>query len=265
MKDTTTARKMDTATAKEYTIDELSRAADTTVRNVRAYQDRGLLPPPEIRGRTGIYSDAHLSRLRIITRLLDRGYTLSNIAELLESWQQGSDISEILGLETAVASPWSDEVPDYLTLPQVIKKFGKAYSGKALKKAIELELLIPEGTRFRVPSPRMLYAGSELVDAGVPLEAMLDVVASLRENVERAAEAMVMLIEDHVFGKYDGELPPAQDVPQLAELVWRLRPLVEMAVLPEVARAMEKAATKHLGDRLAKVFEHLHEEQHERV
>ena len=38
----------------EYTIDELARQADTTVRNVRAYQDRGLLPPQKKRGRTGI-------------------------------------------------------------------------------------------------------------------------------------------------------------------------------------------------------------------
>ena len=38
---------------REYTIDQLARAARTTVRNVRAYQDRGLIPPPERRGRTG--------------------------------------------------------------------------------------------------------------------------------------------------------------------------------------------------------------------
>src|SRR5689334_12317394 len=61
---------------KEYTVDELARAAETTVRNVRAYQDRGLLAPPERRGRSGIYTDSHLSRLRIIGQLLERGYTL---------------------------------------------------------------------------------------------------------------------------------------------------------------------------------------------
>lgn len=39
----------------EYTVDELARVSDTTVRNIRAYQDRGLLAPPEKRGRVGIY------------------------------------------------------------------------------------------------------------------------------------------------------------------------------------------------------------------
>src|SRR5699024_10415430 len=63
---------------REITSEELARTADTTVRNVRAYQDRGLLPPPERRGRSGIYSDVHLARLRIIGQLLKRGYTLAN-------------------------------------------------------------------------------------------------------------------------------------------------------------------------------------------
>ncbi|MBM2600552.1 MerR family DNA-binding transcriptional regulator, partial [Pseudomonas sp. BDPW] len=31
----------------------MARAAGSSVRNVRAYQDRGLLPPPERRGRVG--------------------------------------------------------------------------------------------------------------------------------------------------------------------------------------------------------------------
>lgn len=257
----TAAKRNATAGRPEFSIDELARKAETTVRNVRAYQDRGLLPPPERRGRKGIYNDAHLSRLRIIGRLLERGYTLANISELIESWEQGNDIRHLLGLETAVASPWSDEIPDYLTMPQLIKKFGRAFSGRALQKAIDLDILQPEGSRFRVPSPRMLYAGSELVAAGIPLDAMLDVVAYLRHNVEEAAEEMVKLVATHVFDRYGDELPPARDLPELADLVWRLRPLVEMAVLPEVARAMEKAADRFLGDRLAQVLEHLREDK----
>ncbi len=35
------------------TIDELARETGMTVRNIRAHQSRGLLPPPEVRARTG--------------------------------------------------------------------------------------------------------------------------------------------------------------------------------------------------------------------
>ena len=99
---------------QEFTIDKLAREAGSTVRNVRAYQDRGLLPPPEKRGRTGIYTDVHLARLKIIGALLERGYTLNNIRDLLSAWEQGRDLNDILGLEVAVTSWQNPSVPSYL-------------------------------------------------------------------------------------------------------------------------------------------------------
>jgi hypothetical protein len=55
------------------TIDQLAREAGTTVRNVRAYQERGLLPPPDREGRVGVYGEGHLARLRLIASLAERG------------------------------------------------------------------------------------------------------------------------------------------------------------------------------------------------
>src|SRR3954467_12126134 len=68
-----------------------------TVRNVRVYQDRGLLPPPRRQGRIGLYSDEHLARLRLIGRLLDRGYTFATIGELFDTWSRGHDPAAALG------------------------------------------------------------------------------------------------------------------------------------------------------------------------
>ncbi|MCA9914464.1 MAG: MerR family transcriptional regulator, partial [Anaerolineae bacterium] len=100
---------------RSYTIDELARTAETTVRNIRAYQDKGLLPPPELRGRKGFYSSKHLARLRVISGLLDRGFTLASIGELLSALEQGIDLRNLLGLETAITSPWTDEEPQLVT------------------------------------------------------------------------------------------------------------------------------------------------------
>ena len=241
----------------ELTVDELARAAGTTVRNVRAYQDRGLLDPPERRGRSGVYTQAHLSRLRIVGSLLDRGYTLASIGELFAALEQGHDLAELIGLEHAVSSPWTDETPAYYSLVDLVKLYGGAFNPKWLMRATELGILVQEGARFRAPSPRLLYAGSELVKAGIPLDEMLDVVRQLRANVEQASESMVRLVERHVFDRYGKGLPPPDEMPKLAGVVWRLRPLVEMAVHAEVARAMEIAANKHLGDRLSNVLEGL--------
>lgn len=242
---------------KEFTVDQLARAAKTTVRNVRAYQDRGLLEPPERRGRAGVYTENHLSRLRIINDLLARGYTLASIGELFQALESGHDIAKLMGLETALTSPWTDEQPQTYSLLEISKLFGNTFNPVWLARAVEMGILQMDGTRFRAPSPRLLQAGSQLAKAGIPLSDLLEVVRQLRANVEAAAESMVRLVEKNVFDRYGKGLPPADKMPELADIVWRFRPLVEMAVNSEVARAMEIAANKHLGDRLSLLLEQM--------
>jgi DNA-binding transcriptional MerR regulator len=250
-------------TAKaEYSIDELARAADATVRNVRAYQDRGLLPPPTRRGRAGIYTEAHLARLRVIGQMLDRGYTLANIGELMSAWEQGQDIGHLLGLESALTQPWSEDLPAYFTMPALVRMFGKKLSvadtARVIGRAVELDILRTEGLRFRAPRPQLIHVAHQLVEMGIPLQDLLDILRMLRGNVERVADGVVQLVVQHVFDPYlKGKLPSAQEVPQLADTIWRLRPLADLAVDAEVSRAMEKAVNRYLGDVLSLVYEHL--------
>ncbi|MCX7070857.1 MAG: MerR family transcriptional regulator [Gammaproteobacteria bacterium] len=244
-----------TTAVREYTIDELARQAGTTVRNVRAYQDRGIIPPPERRGRAGVYNAEHLSRLRIIGQLLARGYTLSSIGELIEALDQGQNLAQVIGIESAVASPWTDEQPMTYSLPDLIKLFEGNFDPRVLATVVDLDILHQQGAKFVAPSPKMIIAAAELVKTGIPLADMLDVVSQLRANVERAAEAMVQLIDKHLLEKYGDGLPPPEESAEIGDLIWRLRPLVEMAVHAEVSRAMQRAATQHLGDRLSHVLE----------
>lgn len=237
----------------EYRIDELAREAGTTVRNVRAYQDRGLVAPPRREGRVGMYSDAHLARLRLIGQLLDRGYTLANIAELIEGLERGHDLGDLVGLGAAIVSPWSDEVPGYVTPVELAEMFGGEASLEALDDAIKLGLVEVEGERFRVPSPRLLHAGAELYAAGVPLKAIMDIARKLRRDTDRIAARFVDLAETYLFAPYGDELPPPEDIPRITELVRRLRPLTEMAVDAELARAMERRVSERFGKRVAKI------------
>ena len=232
-----------TPAVAEFTIDELAREGGTTVRNVRAYQDRGLLEAPTLRGRTGVYGNTHLMRLRIINHLLTRGYTLGNIMGLVKVLEEGQSLHEVLGLQKAIASPWSDEAPRYFSLPELLKLTGLQFSPKLLKKVIELGLLEPDGLRYRAPRPRMLIAGAELSKAGIPLEDTLNLVAQLRTNVEMVADGMLKQIVPLLDPYGAGEIPPKEDIPKLAKLIWRLRPLAMMAVESEVSRALELAAT----------------------
>ena len=49
----------------EMTIRQLAERTGMTVRNIRAHQTRGLLPPPVVRGRTGYYNDEHVARIEM--------------------------------------------------------------------------------------------------------------------------------------------------------------------------------------------------------
>jgi DNA-binding transcriptional MerR regulator len=243
---------------REYRIDELAQAAGMTVRNVRAYQDRGLLPRPRRQGRVGLYGDGHLVRLRLIGHLLDRGYSLANIGELMSAWERGHELSQLLGLESAIASPWSDELPAYMTAEELLALFGTGVNPEQLDQAITLGIVQPEGDRFRVPSPRLLRAGAELIAAGVPVSAVLDHARQLRRDVDRIARRFVELVDTHIFASVSHDRP---DLADLAELVRRLRPLGEMVVSSELARAMERAANAQLGDRLTELLAYLGSDQ----
>ena len=98
----------------EYRIEDLARLAGTTTRNIRVYRDRGLLPPPLRVGRIALFNDTHLTRLRLITSMLDRGYNIAHVREMLSAWEEGKDLGDVLGLETAIVGTWtSREIPDH--------------------------------------------------------------------------------------------------------------------------------------------------------
>jgi DNA-binding transcriptional MerR regulator len=238
----------------EYRIDDLARAAGTTVRNVRAYQDKGLLPTPRKEGRVAYYDEAHLARLRVIGALLDRGYSLGNIAELMATWEAGGDLRELLGFEQAVMSPFNDEAESTIAVDELARMFG-TIDPLAIAKAVKLGLLIPGETTFRVPSMRLLRAGVELHRAGIPLVPLIEELGRLRDDVDRIAERFVALVQKHVFDQYGDALPPQAEAGKLADMVRRVRPLAELVVDTELARALEKHIRAGLGDRLSRLLE----------
>ncbi|HEY8480048.1 MAG TPA: MerR family transcriptional regulator [Spirillospora sp.] len=253
-----------------YRIDELARLGGSTVRNVRAYQDRGLLPPPRIEGRVGIYDDAHLARLRMLGRLLGRGYTFAVIKELLAAWETGGDLGEVLGLDEEPTDPWSGEIPGTATREKLVELLGTGLEedefARLLDRAVRLGLVEPDGARYRVPSPRLLNAAAELVTAGVPLDAVLDTVERICDDCDVIAGRVVGLVREHVFRRLeerpareseDGE--DGEDTAEVAAVVRRLRPLATMAAGPLLARAMESRVREALGDRFAAIRDHLAE------
>lgn len=237
-------------------MDELARAADTTVRNVRAYQDRGLLAPPLKRGRVGIYNQDHLERLRLIGQLLARGYTLGNIQELIKAVESGHDIRQLLGLMSAIASPWSSQKPKHYNLAQLALLFGGKVHKPVLETALQLGLLQADGIGYKSNNPNILQLGVEITKAGLPLGRLLELFVEVRTELNRLTDKAVALFVD-VLDKYGDALPPAEDMQKLAKLLWKIRPLVMSALESEISRSLEGSINKFIDDRLSRVISHL--------
>jgi DNA-binding transcriptional MerR regulator len=247
-----------TATAggdQEYSIDELARVAGTTVRNVRAYQDRGLLPPPERRGRAGVYRQGHLSRLNVINQLLERGYTIANIKELLEAWESGQDLDHVLGLDSVLAGTWTEEIPVYMDPDEIAGLFGRDLNEEVLRKAMEVGLFEVDGDRLRIPSPRLLNAGLELYNAGIPLLPMLRELEVVRADVDRLTRSFVQLVVNHLVEPITvDQLPRPEEIARLGEIIQRLRPLAETVTNAEMARGIRKHANAFLGSKFREIL-----------
>ncbi|MEU3395694.1 MerR family transcriptional regulator [Streptomyces filamentosus] len=239
------------AARPEYRIEDLAHHSGATVRTIRAYQDRGLLPRPERRGRSNVYGDSHLARLHQIADLLDRGYTLASIKELLDAWDTGRGLGGVLGLVAEVQGPWTDEEAARITRAELDARFGGAPDEEAVREAVELGVLerLPdrEAEEYLVPSPQELAVAVELYAAGVPLPAITGHLRELREQVEHIAVRFLEFTTEHVFARYLEHRPPTDsDAAEAATMVRRLRPLAQQTVDAELARAMRILATRHL-------------------
>lgn len=247
----------------EYRLEELAREADTTVRNIRAYRDRGLLPPPRRQGRVALYNESHLARLRLVAELVERGYTLSSIGELLAAWERGKDISDVLGLEAVLASPWSDEEATIVTRAELDGLFGGPVSDDALATSEQMGVLEALGTgtndageqheTYRVTSFKQLHAGTVLVASGIPLAAVLEQGLKMHSAIDEIANDFVSLVADHLFDPL-GPNPSSEALHHLARTIEQLRPVAATVIDAELARAMEHHVQKVFGSRIGQML-----------
>src|SRR5688572_1631742 len=170
------------------TIDELARRTGMTVRNIRAHQSRGLLPPPDIEGRTGFYGPEHVARIELIAEMQADGFNLAAIKRLLAD-THGSD-REMLGFKRALMAPWEDEEPEFVTAEELLVRLGldpEAPNPKLLDRALGAGFLVDLGEgRFEVPSPTLFRAAEELRALGV----QPDTAVSVLEEIERGSRSI---------------------------------------------------------------------------
>ena len=234
------------------TIGELARRTGMTVRNIRAHQTRGLLPPPDVHGRTGYYNEDHVARIELTREMQAEGLNLEAIRRVLESADGSS--AEIVDFARAVRAPFEDETPEIFEAIELAKVWGaEDVDPKSIRHGEKLGILreLPDG-RIEVISPRLLRAGGALIELGVSPEAALRTADKLRRQAEGAARVFVDLFVEEIWEPFDTAGSPEQAWPKVREALDRMRPLASDAVLAMVqitmGEATEKASERTLRD-----------------
>jgi DNA-binding transcriptional MerR regulator len=234
------------------TIGELARRTGMTIRNIRAHQTRGLLPPPEVQGRTGYYTEDHVARIELTREMQADGLNLEAIRRVLESTEGSSQ--EIVDFAHALRAPFEDETPEIFEAKELAASWKVAsLNPRLIRRSEKLGILrvLPDG-RIEVLSPRLQRSAVALIELGFTAEAGLATAEKLRKHAEGAARAFVDLFVKEVWEPFDRAGQPEEDWPKVRETLDRVRPLASDALLAmfqiTMSEATEKAGERTLRD-----------------
>jgi DNA-binding transcriptional MerR regulator len=228
------------------TVEQLAYETGMSVRNIRNHQSRGLLPPPEVRARTGYYGPDHVARLRLIQEMQAEGFKLSAISRLIG--EHGADADRFVGLRQAVTAPFADEAPEVLTRAELVERFG-VDDDKILGKAQKLGLLIDLGDeRYEAPSPALLQAAEDVLKMGIGLPAALAAIEKLNKNSHSAARTFVDLFLEELWKPFDEAGRPDEDWPRMIAAIEQLRPLAVEALNATFRLTLTEEVEKAFGE-----------------
>ena len=251
-----------TVASGEYRIDDLARLAGTTTRNIRVYRDRGLLHPPFRVGRLALFNDTHLTRLRLISSMLDRGYNIAHVREMLTAWEQGKDLGDVLGLETAIAGDWAAEKPTSMAIAEARRLID---DGQAFDRLIAAGLIRvdDDGREATVVRPKLIEAFNEIRGFGVTIDKLIDIHEQVQPLVDQISGILVRAgvehLQDHI--KPGEALPDDTEVAELITMLVQFRTQAVAAVTATLASSIESTIEEVVSRILADYVEKSSDEQ----
>ncbi len=245
-----------TAGSGEYRIDDLARLAGTTTRNIRVYRDRGLLHPPLRVGRIALFNDTHLTRLRLISSMLDRGYNISHVREMLTAWEQGKDLGDVLGLETAIAGTWAAEKPTTMAIADARRLIADEHAFERLVGA-GLIRVDEDGQDATVMRPKLIEAFNDIREYGITIDKLIDIHERVLPLVDQISTILVQAGAEHVQEviKPGEALPNDTEVAELITMLVQFRTQAVAAVTATLASSIESTIEELVSRILAEYVE----------
>lgn len=229
------------ASPAELTVDQLAQRSGTSVRTIRFYTGRGLLPPPRLRGRTGFYGPEHLARLELIRELSELGLTLSAIETYLRRVPPSAG-PEDLALQLVLLRPWVPELIEEVSRAELDRRAGRELSEHELEALQSIGIIerLDDG-RVRLHGPHTLRSGVAMLDSGLPLTLWQRVHQALDRHVTALADEFMAIFQEEVLQPYRDRGKPANERTRLAEALTHLKPITVRGVVTAFGRAVNRA------------------------
>ncbi|WP_217207942.1 MerR family transcriptional regulator [Streptomyces sp. AC550_RSS872] len=225
------------------TIDELAARAGVTVRTVRFYGTKGLLPPPVLGPRrVGHYGRDHLARLALIEELQQQGMTLAAIERYLHQLPPDLDAHD-LAIHRAVVASWAPDAVETVTRGELERRAGRGLGDEDVERLVAMGVVETGGGAdggggdCRVDLG-LLRLGVGLLDVPLSQEAILAARKVLIEHSRAVAHELSQLFRGEVSER------AAQDVRSLSA---SMQPVVVQALLTTFQRSLREELREWLG------------------
>lgn len=220
-----------------YGLAELATRSGLSPRTIRFYQSAEVLTRPDRRGRSAVYREHHLERLRLIAELQDRGLTLGAIRQLLgRRASPGMSVGDWLGLDETLQGPWSEDGPRVVGDDELADALGNRPPGLRSKLERSRYLERQRDGSWLVSSPALLDLALQLEDDGIDVELTGQAMNLLRRRLSRAVDDLIRLLA----GRTAAGVAGWNSTDELATSLRALRPIAREAAGIILAHEVER-------------------------
>lgn len=227
------------------TLDELTNRVGMSVRNVRFYTTKGLVPPPIRRGRSGYYSPDHVARLELVQELQSHGFTLSAIEKYVAGIPADATPADI-ALRRSMLAPWQADLPVEMTKAELEKRADRTLRTEDLETLDALGIAVRTARgRYQVALSQ-LSIGLGLLDLGYPREAAVAAAEIYARHGREIAHELYDVFRRMVWPIYKESGASPETVQAVVE---RLKPLSIASLVSAYEVGMDETRREQIAKR----------------
>lgn len=227
------------------TLDELCARVGMSVRNVRFYTSKALVPPPIRRGRSGFYSPDHVARLELVQELQSHGFTLSAIERYVAGIPADATPEDIALVRTMLA-PWDVERPIEMSRAEISTRAGRDLTDDDLRTLQALGVVFPlKRSQYQV-AVSQLSVGLGLLELGFPIEAAQAAADIYARHAREMSRELYDNFRTMVWPVYKERGYTAETVQQVVE---KIKPLSIASLVSAYEAGMDETRREQVARR----------------